>query len=252
MLGAARPVDPGSERVHRSALRPLLHPGRNRRVTVDPGSHPIGIAEFRLHIVNAQACTADRLTNAILASLDLLVGVGVSAKQEVMATGLKGGSDHGLDLAVPAHDFKSRGSGCDPSGLHLKEAEPGRQKRSTRRTFGPGDPPVLTTVRSRDAARNVNSVLRQTVRLSLSTEQLSQERRECPIRQTRDVLSGHLLGENVAGRSGRRLSARQGRQSTRVCFKHAQQPDHRGPGPDGSGLVLCEGARATTEELPGI
>ena len=98
----------------------------------------------------------------------------------------------------------------------------------------------------------MNSVLRQTMRLSLSAEQPSQERRECPFRQERDVLTRHLQGESFAGGSGRRLSARQGGQSIRVRFKHAQQPDHRGSGPDGSCLVLCEGARASTQKLPGF
>ena len=142
---------------------------------------------------------ANRLTNAVLPSIDLLVGVWVSTEQEVVATGLEGGSDHGLDVPISAHDFKRRSSGRDLSGLHLKEAEPRRQKRSTSRTFGPSDPPVLATIRSRDAACNVNSVLRQIVRLSLSAEQLSQERRECSFRQKRDVLTRRLQGESFAG-----------------------------------------------------
>ena len=173
-------------------MRLLLHPDRNGRVTVDPGSHPIGVTEAHLNIVDVHTGVANRLTNATLASVDLLVGVGMSAEQEVVATGLENGSDHGFDIPVSAHDFMGRDSGRDFSSLHLKEADPRRQKRSARRTFRPGDSPVLATVRSRDVARNVNSVLRQTVRLSLSAEQPSQERRECPLRQTRDVLSCHF------------------------------------------------------------
>ena len=226
MLGAARPVGPGPERAKHPWLCLLLHPGRNGRVSVDPGSHPIGIAEVHLDIVDVHPGIANRLTNAVLPSIDLLVCVRVSTEQEVVATGLQGGPDHGLDVPVSAHDFKGRGSGRHLSGLHLKEAEPRRQKRSTNRTLGPGDPPILAAVGSRDAACNMNSVLRQTVRLSLSAEQPSQERRECPFRQERDVLARHFQGESFAGGSGPRRSARQGGQSIWVRFKHAQQPDH--------------------------
>ena len=200
MLDAACPVGPGPERAKRPWLRLLLHPGRNGRVTVDPGSHPIGIAEVHLNIVDVHSGIANRLTNAVLPSVDLLVGVWVSTEQAVVATGREGGSDHGLDVPVSAHDFKRRGTRRDFSNLHLKEAEPRRQKRSARWTFGPGDPPVLATVRSRDAACNMNSVLRQTMRLSLSAEQPSQERRECPFRQERDVLTRHPPGGELRRR----------------------------------------------------
>ena len=91
MLGAPCPVSPGPERANCPWLRLLLHPGRNGRMTVGPGSHPIGIAELHLSIVDGHPGIANRLTNAVLPGVDLLVGVRVGTEQKVMATALEGG-----------------------------------------------------------------------------------------------------------------------------------------------------------------
>ena len=252
MLGAARPVGPGTERANHSWLRPLFHPGGNRRVTIHPNSNLISITEIHLAIVKVHSGVAKCRTNAILPTVDLLLCVRVSTEHDVVATRLECRAHHGFDLTVSAHNITRCGNGCDLSRLHLELAEPGWKERGMGRTSGPRDAPVLATVRSRDAARNVNAVLGQTIRLGLGTEQPAQENRERSFSEERNVPTCHLEGESVSSRNRGKLPAPQRDNEIRARLEHAQQPDDRGSWLYRPCLVLRESARAATEQFPGF
>ena len=161
VFGAACPVDPGTERANRTRLRPLLRPGRNGRMAIDPRSNLIGIAEIHLAIVNVHSGIARSNADPTLPDFDLLVRVGMSTEHDVVAAGFERSADHWLDHTASAHDIVRCGSRRYLPCLDLELAEPRGQERSMRGAAGPRDAPVLTTVRSGNAARDVNAVLGQ-------------------------------------------------------------------------------------------
>ena len=250
MLGAARPLGPGTERANHSWLRPLFHPSGNRGVTIHPSSNLIRIPEVHLVIMKVHAGVAKFRANAILPTVDLLLSVRVSTEHDVVATRRECRAYHRLHLTVSAHDVTRCHSRRDLSRLHLELDEPGRKEGGTGRTSGPLDAPVLAAVWSRNTARHVNSVLGQAMRLGLGTEQPAQEHWKRSFGEECNVLTYHLEGESVGNSNRGKLAAPQRGDGIRVRFKHAQQPDDGGSWLDCPRLVLGEGARAATYQLP--
>ena len=127
---------------------------------IDPISDLIGVTKVHLAIVEVDSGIAKRRAHAFLPSVDLLIGVWVSTKHDVVPTRLERRTHHGLDFTISLDDVVRRGIGSDLPSLQLELAKLGWKEGGVERSAGPRNATVLAAVWSRDAARNVNAVLR--------------------------------------------------------------------------------------------